>query len=312
MNFNLFTMVYGSHYVELFKRACFRSMNWPLNQETVRGRIWNIYTKHEHFEEFKEIFKDSVFKLQLFPITDTLSISGCGLVKTSQCDAGVILLCGLRHQIMYSIQNASRMLLAPPDTIFGDGTIANLLKIGSGQQTCVAVAHPRVLPGILDEIDLLGATRGSLSNASLVTLAMKHAHDSWEGCEVGNPKMMNLLGGISWKSLEPGLYSVQHRLPTHYLCDFNESDWNFWWSMSSFGAFDHRWPAENIIRQERQRYVGSSDSCFIVEVTEWDKNVPPEFDKSLLNGSIPLEDACVFGNYHNAINRQFSVIWRGE
>lgn len=308
-NFHLFTMMYGSHYIELFRRACFKSINWPLNRAAVEKRVWNIYTKRDHFEELGQLFKDSPFELRLYEITDSMRVAGCGFVKTSQCDGGVILLNGLRDQIAYSIENKSKMLFCPPDTIFGDGSVPSLLAIGSGSGACVSVAHPRVLPSVLDEIDILGATRGAITNAQLVTMAFKHAHDSWKYGEVGHEKNNSFIGGISWRKLSDGLYSVCHRLPTVYLADFNGSDFDFFWGQVSFGGWDHRWPAENLIRQERQRYVGSSDAAFIVEITEWDKNVPPE-----VSGRPPAghEDAYWNGHYHNGINRQTSVIFRGE
>lgn len=294
----------------MFARSCFKSLNWPLNKASIQGSTWNVYTKREHFEEFDKIFDGSGFQLNLFEIGDSTRVAGCGFIKTSQCDAGVILLAGLRDQIARSIQEKKRCLFAPPDTIFGDGSVANLLALGSIPHSCVAVAHPRVLPAIVDDIEYLGATRGSVTNAHLVTMAMKHAHDSWKYGEIGHAKNNSFIGGISWKQIGHGLYSVTHRLPTVYLADFTPQDFDFFWGQVSFGAWDHRWPAENLLRFERQRLVGSSDAAFIVEVTEWDKNCPPEIDKQHYVGQ--PADAYWNSHYHNGINRQTSVIFRGE
>jgi hypothetical protein len=311
MNIHLFSMFWGDHYVELFKKACFRSINWPKNLSAVSGSVWNVYTKREHFEELDSIFKNSEFKLQLWEIGESIRVAGCGFVRTSLVDAGVILLNGLREQIHWSIKNNSKMLFAPPDTLFGDGTIANLARIGVPLHSCVAFPHPRVHPGILDDVDELIATRGQITNSKLVTLAMKHAHKSWSFGEIGHESNNSFIGGISWKRLDDGLWAVSHKLPTCYLADFTHPDFDFFWSQVSFGGWDHRWPAENLIRQGRQRLVGSSDACFAVEITDWDKNVPPEMDRSKLPpGS--LEDAYWNNHYHNGINNQSSVIWRGD
>lgn len=304
--FHLFTMVWGTHHLGLFKRSCFRSMNWPKNREAITGSTWNIFTKPEHFEELEQLFKDQPYKLQLFAIGDSMRVSGCGFVKTSQCDQGVISLNGLRDQIQYSIQHKSKMLLAPPDTIFGDGSVRSMLEIGTQPGTCVAVVHPRVLPTILDDIETIGATRGSMSNAQMVTLAIKHAHSSWTAAEFNSPICNSYIGGISWRKIGAGVVSVTHRLPTVYLADFNGTDWDFFWSQVSWGGWDHRWPAENLIRQERMRLIGSSDAAFICEITDWDKNVPPKHDHH------PKDDSYWNDHYHNGINRQFSVIFRGE
>lgn len=298
----------------MFKKACFRSLNWPQNRAALGECEWHVFTAKEHFDEVVELFKERGFKLVLHQLGDSVRVAGCGMVPLRQCDAGVILLDGLRNQIAYSIQNKARMILAPPDTIFGDGSIANLLAIGNGNGRCVAVAHPRVLPAILEEIDVLGATRGAITNAQLVTMAEKHAHVSWKCAEIGHPKNNSYVGGIAWRRLEDGLVSVTHRLPTCYLADFNSSDFDFFWSQVSWGGWDHRWPAENLIRQERQRYVGSSDACFIVEITDWDKNVPPDPQEEIRKHVDASGQMDLYWNshYHNGIDRQTCVIFRGE
>lgn len=314
MKFHLYSALYGDHYINLFKRACFKSLNWPKNQAALKGSTWNIYTKKEHFPQFEEIFKDSVFNLQFFEIGESIRVAGCGMIPFAQCDSGVVLLDGLRQQIYYSMKEKSKMLLAPPDTVFGDGTIPNLLKLGEGPGTCVSVAHPRVLPGILDEIEYASATSGAISNAKLVTMAFEHAHDAWKLADINHPENNSFIGGIAWKKLDENLWSVQHRLPTVYLASFNELDWDFFWSQVSWGGWDHRWPAENLMRQERQRYAGSSDACFIAEITDWDKNVPPKVHQNVRTFVQSTDEKDLYGmhHYHNGINRQTNVIFRGE
>lgn len=310
-NFHIFTMVWGSHHVELFKKSCFRSLHWPKNLERIRGKDWFIYTHPSHFDEFQSLFKNSPFNLKLLGIPESASfLPGVKPVMWNECEQGIVLLYGLKFMIRHSIENHSRMLFAPPDTLFGDGTIPNMIEAGSTPGTAVTVAHPRVLPSILEEIDVIGATTGPISNAKLVTLFMRHAHDSWKYAEIGHEHNNSYVGGISWKKLESGLYLMQHRLPTAYFVDFVAPDVDFFWGQVSFGGWDHRWPSENLIRFERMRYVGSSDACFIVEVTDWDKNVPQKMDKKNTEGY--PDDHYWNVHYHNSINRQFSVILRGE
>lgn len=307
-------MVWGLKHVDLFRRACFRSMNWARNKAALgKDRVWIVYTLESHFDEIIKIFDGSGFQLKLMPIDQNQYVVGVQkLVPLDACDFGLILLNGLKNDMRYSLENGSRMLFAPPDTIFGDGTIENLLKIGSVPGSCVAVAHPRVLPTIIDDIEYLAATRGAISNAHLVTMAFKHPHDSWKMCEIGISDNRSLIGGVAWKSLSSGLYSVSHRMPTHYFCEFTKKDWDFWWGSSSFGAYDHTWPGENLIRSGRQRYVGSSDACFIVEVTDHDRNIPYAVDKNQVSGPVP-EDAFILHNkVHTEANRLTSVIFRGE
>lgn len=304
--FHIFTMMYGQHYIDLFKRATFRSLCWPKNKAALDGCDWHIYTRPEHFAELEGLFKDSQFKLKLFAIEDSMRVAGCGFVKTSQCDGGVILLNGLRQQIEICLKTGSKLLLAPPDTLFGDGTIPNLLILGQPKYSCVGVAHPRVLPKVLDQIEYLGATEGALNNRKLVKMALEHSHDSWKFAEIGHKNNNSYVGGIAWSKLSDNLVSVTHRLPTPYLLDFHPHDWDYWWGTVSFGALDHSWPGDRLIRQERFRYAGSSEACFIVEITDYDKNVPP-----IVEHKQDLGDMYWGDRVHHSVNRLFNVIWRG-
>lgn len=306
-NFYIFTMMYGDSYIELFKRACFKSLNYPRNKAALKDKTWVIYTKKEHFDQLIDLFKDTSFRLELAPIEESMRVAGCGFVKTSQCDGGVILLNGLRNQIAHCIQHKSKILLAPPDTIFGDGTVSNILALGQDDGVCVGVAHARVHPTVLDQIEYVGAVSGAPSNASLVSLLKEHAHASWEFAEIGHKNNNSYIGGIAWRRLGDNLYSVQHRLPTPYLLGFNNTDWDYWWGTVSFGALDHSWPGDRLYRQERFRLVGSSDACMILEITDKDKNVPP-----IVNNEQSTGDAYWGDRVHHSVNRLFNVIWRGN
>lgn len=300
--------MYGDKYIDLFKRACFRSLNYPKNLEALRGKTWAIYTKREHFMELADLFKDAPFKLELFSIDDSMRVAGCGFVKTSQCDSGVILLNGLRDQILFSIKNNYKIILAPPDTIFGDGTIPNMIAMGKDPGINVGVAHARVHPTVLGQLDYIGGTSGAPTNADLVRMLREHSHASWEFAEIGHKNNNSYVGGIAWNRLSDDLIAVQHRLPTPYLLSFDASDWGFWWGTVSFGALDHTWPGERLYRQERFRYCGSSDACMILEVTEKAMNVPPIVEKEALEHQ--LGDAYCGDRIHHLTNRLFNIIWR--
>lgn len=305
-------MVWGSHHISLFRRACFKSLTWPKNYAAIKGSTWNIYTKSEHVEEIAEIFKstDLDFDVRLIPIEDTVQVAGCGTVKTKNVDAGVILLNGLRNQIYSCMKEDAKCLLAPPDTLFSDGTVSTLLEVGQQRGSCVAIVHPRVLPSILDDIEYLGATSGVPSNAKLVSLSFERAHDSWKYADIMHEKNNSYIGGISWRRLSSNLYSVNHRLPTCYLLDFTANDWTYWWGVVSFGALDHRWPGENLIRQGRYKLIGSSDAAFACEITDWNANVPPELPKE---HKLPVDHGLYHGDgLHHLTNKHFEVIFRGE
>jgi hypothetical protein len=128
---------------------------------------------------------------------------------------------------------------------------------------------------------------------------------------MGHSRQTSFIGGVAWKKLDPGLYSVTHRLPTPYFISWHENDWSYWWGQVGFGNLDHRFPGEQLFRQQRWRYAGSSDACFIVEVTDKDKNVPPDTPPQIKIPADIAEAYCGDGLHHQ-MNRLFNVIWRGE
>jgi len=114
----------------------------------------------------------------------------------------------------------------------------------------------------------------------------------------------SFIGGVSWKHLDPKLMSVKHLLPTPYFCDFLYEDLMFFESSPGIGVIDHVWPS-NLVRKQRMKFCGSSDACFIVEITEHDRNVPPIIRNS---------DTSKFwrSHDHNLFNEQIACIFRME
>lgn len=283
-DFQILSVFWGDKHVEWFEKATLNSLAFPQNKEALLNATWNIFTEEKYFERIDEIVNQKV-KLKKLNIIDIKKLY----------DRIDILHSGLIWQMHKCFELKEKMLLAPPDTIFGDGTISNLLKIGWEPGSCVVVAHPRVLPIILGEI--------YQSNESLVSASIKHFHKSWSDAEVGHPRQNGFIGGVSWQYLDKETISVCHRLPTVYLADFQEQDLKYFENRIGFGSYDHEWPSDHLINQERMRFVGSSDACFICEITDAGANIPPV----QLN-----QDPNKFWRnvLHNKIDSQFRAIFR--
>lgn len=297
----LFTCVWGS-YLDTFESALVRSLNWPLNKQALQGAIWDLCTEEKHFGDAADIAKKLGIKIELHAIPDKATFS----------DMGVLLCEVFKPCIRRCIETDSRMLLAPPDTIFGGDTVANLLNIGRQRDTVVFVAHPRVHPTIVGEL----SDSVSIGNDGLVSLAWKHLHKSWSEAEY-YPEVQRTnsqVGGVMWKKLNDDTIFVTHRLPTPYLINWNEDDYAFFnrevppgvWP-PVFGEIDHTWPATLVLPQERARYIGSSSAAFIVEITDAEKNIPP------LSMQSNVEPDKFWRNaFHNQVFRQMSVIFNKE
>lgn len=297
MNVILYTAVWGAH-VESFKNGTLKSLMWPKNYAAIKGCTWVIYTYPRHAAELEKLVKDAGFEPKIVCIGDGIHVDGLGPgpVGTDFCSNGIILLAGLRQQIFECITQRKKFLLMPPDTMCSDGTIPNLLNLGKEPGSSVAVAHTRVKPSFLNEVI------GPLSSDQMVKLSWAHLHDSWAFAENGHPKNSSFLSGVKWERLSPDLIRVCHHLPTIYLIDFIHSDHEVAWGTCGFGYWDHTFPSY-VARDGRLKYAGSSDACYIVELTEPDKNVPPD---------VPNQSgASFFRNlWHNEFFKQVEVIFR--
>lgn len=289
MSLQMLTTVYGDKHIDIFQRACLKSLAFKRNKAALyeAKAIWMIFSEEKYFDHIRKIVDAFLpeFNLQLRPMSELR-----GFIDPVQ--SALVLM------IEECLRTNSRLLMCPPDTIFGDGSVHGLLKVGREQHTCVVAAHARVLPSILDE-----DFSPYLTNAELVTMAWKHLHRSWSEASVGHPVQNSFIGGVSWQEIGPSLFAVQHRLPTVYLADFTEEDLHHFKTCISSGDWDHVWPGTRLTPHGRQRYIGGSDIAFMVEITAAEKNVPP------MGGGPP--DGFWRNHPHNEFNKQFSAVFRG-
>lgn len=293
MKFQILSVFWGNPYATWFMKGCLKSLAFPKNKKAIDTycSVWNIFCDDNQIEMIREATKIT------FP---TLSIK---IRSTDELRAFVdqhqAAMC---WQVEECLKAKERLLFAPPDTIFADGTVKNFLSLGREKNSCVAIAHPRVLPELLLEMNTLDIQ----SPAKLVNRIWNegHLHQSWSDAETGHPRQNSFIGGVRWSELEPNLYLITHHLPTVYFADFTDEDLMYFKVCTGFGHWDHQWPSDILLRQCRQRYVGSSDAGFICEITHKEKNIPPvqpgntdEFWRSFP---------------HNLQNRMTQIIFRGE
>lgn len=292
MKFQIMSTFWGEMHLDWFKRGCFESLSWTENRRAILDNCstWNINTDEANFPQIMEIFEECFPELKV------------KLRKTEELRKYIDhLQSALVTQVESCLEEKERFLFAPPDTIFSDGAVANLMKLGREPGTCVAVAHPRVLPDILDDIQ---TDQYTITSDRLVTKAWKHLHQSWADAESGHPRQNSFIGGVRWEKLSEKIYAITHHLPTPYFCDFTPEDLAYFKTRVSFGSYDHEWPSDLLIRQGRQRFIGSSDAGFICEITERLKNIPP-----VKPGPV---DGFWREHAHNFQNRQTTIIFRGE
>jgi hypothetical protein len=276
---------WGEKHVEIFKNTALRSLTWPNNLAALKGSTWNIFTEEKFFNELSELIPNNV-SMFFRPTSELMEF-----IDPAQS--------AFMWQMRRCLELEEKLLIAPADLILGDGTVGNMLTIGQDKGSVVMVPHMRVLPEAMNEI------ARPTSNAELVNLAFKYLHRSWVDAERGAPHNTSYHGGVEWERLGPNLYSVNHRLPAPYLIDFTKEDLDYFESAPTFNSLDHCWPGDVLVPRGRQRYVGSSDACFLIEPTEAESNIP-----NLLDYAVP--GGFCRNMAHNQMNSMVRAIFRGE
>lgn len=290
MKLQILTMCYGEKHIELFRRACLKTLSFPENRRAIyeNKTRWNICTDEEHIEYLKREIDIYFPELEInFIKTEDLRR------YTDPIQSAII------WQIEDCLRTKSRLLIAPPDTLFAEGSVKSLVFAGREPGSVVVVPHPRVLPEILSsKFDPF------VSSPELVRLSMACLHQSWSDAECGHVRQNSYVGGVKWWRVNEKVISGQHYLPTPYLMDFTEADLQYFKTQISFGSFDHIWANDILLPAGRQRYIASSDSCFIAEITERDKNVPPIWDGD--------KDSFWRSNFQFQIDKQTVFTFRSE
>lgn len=287
MSLQILSAVWGAQHVDLFERALLRSLSW--NEEALKGAKWNIFTDEEHKTKIEYMVAGILPDVNL-NIGDVKQLRRYIDITQS----------AVVWQVEECLKTGDKLLIAPPDTIFGRNSVENMLEVGKEKHSCVVVPHPRVLPEILEHI-----TYCEKSNASLVQVAWKHLHRSWSEAKWDHPRNHSFVGGVLWRLTKDGSFIIgTHRLPTVYLADFTDEDLEYFKTTPSFGSFDHLWPGEILMKRGRQRYIASSDVAFICEITDGDKNVPPVWDGP--------KTEFWRQHFHNEMNKQYIFTFRGD
>ncbi|MQF67084.1 hypothetical protein FIM07_01410 [SAR202 cluster bacterium AD-802-F09_MRT_200m] len=264
-----------------------------------------IYTHPEEFEEITEKYDSCLTRLK-----DYLPIE---IVSLRELKAGWLTghywQSALIDQIKRCISEDATMFLTPPDTVFGNWSVSNAVKIVQGKNVCLAAAHARVKQESfiasnsatdLKKMDL------KIENDELVDLAFEHGHEYLLGFLDDVDSNMTH-GGISIRRINETTYSVVHNGPTPYLANFVKDDLKYFESSGS--SWDNRWP-RLLLRQNRLKVVGSSDSFFCVEITPDDGRHLTNFQSGSLNNDRYLAKGQRM--LHNYVHNSFCCVWKGR
>lgn len=285
MTLRIFTLVSGEPYQTWMQNGLVESLSWPRNKSAIRHAQWHIYTTEESHDRVVEIARPLGLDI---------------VVEIMRQDwAGAFLAHAINHCLRDCAEQGDQMLVCPPDTIFGEGTMETIMTMAREPKVVVSAVPVRVNQDFMDEF-----FSSPYENSELVTLAWKHLHATWRDANIHLPRNNSFAGGVSWKKVGEKLVAVTHLLPTPFYVDPTPSDAEWFRQYGMPGAFDHLWPAK-IVDEGRQRFIGSSDAAFAVEITESDKNIP------VLYPVDPANPTNYLGNQkHNHVNRNTVCVFR--
>ncbi len=299
-NLRMFTSLWGPEMIDTFKQGALQSLLWPKNKAVIDGNTWSVWSTEQDIDEIERLLFNSFdVQIEKHIIPDIKDQLG------RIAPAPFVLHEPIKQEMVACLNSASKFLMLPPDTIFGEGTLANIMKLGEAPGTCVAVPHMRVLPHITHHI-----SEKPLSNVQLCTAAVSCMHKSWVDAEKGSDLTNSFWSGVSWERLNESLISVTHRLPTVYLASFTGQDHAAWQNYATFGAWDHMLAGETMVRQQRLRMPGSSDVAMIAEITGPGDNIPPQTPPEVL--AQQGADGYWTDRAHNNHYRQFQYVMRLE
>ena len=207
----------------------------------------------------------------------------------------------LSNSIRECISNKSIFFMANPDTFYGNYSISNIVKLNMGRQLCIASVHFRVNDA--DFLRRLDKTNGSISNPSLVTLAMRSPHQTLRDSFIERENC-SYATGLTVQRISDCSFAATFRAPTVYLANFNQSDLKYF-KNHPFNNWDHEWPT-NLMLEGRYKCIGSSDAFFAAELTG------PQSHLCIHNSEIGNDEHEHHKVLHKELHRNFLVIVRSS
>lgn len=243
---HIFTHVFGGEPADYWMRAGAASLLWPKNLAALKSVdvLWDIYTSTASYDEIKALAAKLPFATEVTVIDDEKDAS-------------------LRPALHKALRAKAYFMPSPPDIIWGDGSVGNLLKLMPfAYGRCLAVPHVRVA----QEKFLETFTGEPLSNAQLVKKSFESLHEAFAGSKVPSDSSNTHTTGTVWCELDDDLYAAGFFLPTIHLMQPTEEDVSWFIKTQGPGHWDHRFPA-TLVGKDRQRNIGSSDCAFMAELT---------------------------------------------
>ena len=308
---NFVSIVWGNDFLHAFFSYTIPSLLQDGNIPTLAREGYDLkYTIYTQLDEYQEIAKGYDSCLSLLNENVTVKIISLGDLEEGWW-RGYYWHNGtsaLIDQIKTCIDEDAAMFFAPPDSVFGNHSVTNVVKTVEGKDVCLAAPNARVrrdsimASGVFDRLKNMETT---IENDELVDLAFEHGHpallESFDNVDTNRTHR-----GLSIRKINESTYSIIHNLPTVYLANFVADDLEHF--TRSWASWDRRWP-RLLMRHNRLKVVGSSDLFFCVELTKNDRPGRIRKQSGLLNNDKLIKQERYL---HNYVCNSFCCVWRGS
>ena len=293
-----FSVAWGD-YVDLFFSYAVPSLlqgrNIPALYEEGYVMEWDLYIKKGDAASALDPYQDVVkslkkySKLNVIPLDDTPDIVSQALLQN----------------VRKAVEERSLLVMAPSDTVFGDSSLFNAVKLITGKGICLAAPCPRVdMDKMLEshELDML-KQGGIIENDQLVDMSFRFGHPALS--EAFDEKDVNVtLSGLSIRQLSDRHYGVISNLPAPYLCLMDEDDLKFFENDKTYSNWDRSF-LQRLVQQSRIKFVGSSEAFFCLELTPKQHTVFPRPNSRNNDWYKSFEDMRI----QNHVCNNFYCIW---
>jgi hypothetical protein len=284
----LLTVAFGERYLDLFHRACLRSLWQPGNLPALlrEGR------------EIEHLVVTPCESVRSVPISLVCNCPPNYNIKTVWYgDRPNIQVHAIGEWLKMCVGDGSLAMIANPDWFYADGSVTNMVNYLQDRDFAVAGLYARVNDGsFLKELD--ECSNDTYRPYDLVDAAMlSHAHHCLEYADVSRDRNSSAYSGVFIQPIADGLWSMNMRLAHVFLASINSSDVdNYnrckdkygqeWWNSSSAAWWDSLWPS-HLYEQGRLKFLESSDLFFCVDLTK------PDMGNCKVVSNILFNDDCL-------------------
>ena len=253
---------YLDHYFKYTVPSIFQSSNLPALAAEEFDISLVLYTLDEPdkvLEKYRTIID------QYMPDNFTIE-----KFQTSQTIVRYIMNVALLRFLRKAIDDHALFILAPPDTIFSNGSLYNSVMSVHYKGVGFASIPMRVeMDTLKDESVQAMIERGTvISSPKLVEIGLKNLHEKFV---YANDELDENTThyGVSIRKITDQLYNVIGNLPTVWVVRPLEEDYQHFLKKGDFNEWDRGW-LELLIKRNRIKISGSSDIFFCIELTKKD------------------------------------------